>query len=127
MKLLVVGSRSIKDFDLSPYISPEVDTIITGGADGIDSLAEKYADLKRLSKYILRPCYKLYGRAAPLLRNEKMVDIADSVLVIWDGASKGTKHTIKYADKMKKPIRVIKFFNTDSVKQERGAVSLRIQ
>lgn len=120
MKLLVVGSRSIKDFDLSPYISPEVDTIITGGADGIDSLAEKYADLNRLSKYIIRPCYKLYGRAAPLLRNEKMVDIADSVLVIWDGASKGTKHTIKYADKMKKPIRVIKFFNTDSVKQEKA-------
>lgn len=32
MKLLVVGSRSIKDFDLSPYISAEVDTIISDGA-----------------------------------------------------------------------------------------------
>ena len=75
MKLLVVGSRSIKEFDLSPYISSEVDTIISGGADGIDGLAERYADSHRLSKYIIRPRYDLYGRAAPLQRNRKMVDI----------------------------------------------------
>ena len=44
MKLAVVGSRSIKCFDLSPYISDNVDTIISGGANGIDTLAEEYAD-----------------------------------------------------------------------------------
>ena len=49
MKLLIVGSRSITDFDLSPYISANVDTVISGGADGIDSLAEQYADSHRLS------------------------------------------------------------------------------
>lgn len=32
MKLLIVGSRSITDFDLSPYISSDVDTVISGGA-----------------------------------------------------------------------------------------------
>ena len=73
MKLLVAGSRSITNFDLSPYISKEVDVIISGGADGIDFLAEQYADLHRISKYIVRPHYNLYGRAAPLKRNEKMV------------------------------------------------------
>ena len=35
MKLLVVGSRSITDFDLSPYITEDVDTIISGGAGGV--------------------------------------------------------------------------------------------
>ena len=30
MKLLIVGSRSITDFDLSPYISADVDTVISG-------------------------------------------------------------------------------------------------
>ena len=50
MKLLVVGSRSITDFDLSPHIPPEVDTIISGGAGGVDTLAEEYADRHRLSK-----------------------------------------------------------------------------
>ena len=107
MKLLIVGSRGITGFDLSPYITPEVDTIISGGADGIDRLAEKYADLHRLSKYIILPRYDLYGRVAPLKRNEKMVDIADSVLVIWDGKSKGAKYTLKYAEKKNKPITLV--------------------
>lgn len=99
MKLLIVGSRSITDFDLSPYIPADIDTVISGGASGIDSLAEQYADLHRLSKYIVRPRYDLYGRAAPLRRNEQMVDIADAVLVIWDGRSEATQYNLKYTKK----------------------------
>ena len=107
MKLLIVGSRSITDFDLSPYIPADVDTVISGGACGIDRLAEAYADLHHLSKYILRPRYDLYGRAAPLKRNEQMVDMADSVLVIWDSHSKGTQYTLKYAKKKNKPLTLV--------------------
>ena len=107
MKLLIVGSRSITNFDLSPYISADVDTVISGGAGGIDSLAERYADTHRLSKYILRPRYSLYGRSAPLKRNEEMVDMADAVLVIWDGCSKGTQYTLKYTKKTNKPITLV--------------------
>ena len=109
MKLLIAGSRSIENFDLSPHIPKDADTIISGGASGIDSLAEKYADLHRISKYILRPRYNLYGRAAPLKRNEQMVDMADAVLVIWDGHSRGTQYTIKYAESVGKPINIIKY------------------
>lgn len=107
MKLLVVGSRSITDFDLSSFISDDVDTVISGGANGIDALAEEYADRHRLSKYIFRPRYDLYGRAAPIHRNEQMVDFCDAVLVIWDGHSKGTQHTVKYAKRVGKPITVV--------------------
>ena len=107
MKLLIVGSRSITNFDLLPYVSQQVDTIISGGANGVDSIAEKYADLHRLSKYIIRPRYDLYGRAAPIRRNEQMVDMADAVLVIWDGKSNGAKHTIGYAKKAGKDITVV--------------------
>lgn len=107
MKLLIVGSRGITDFDLSPYIPAGVDAVISGGANGVDSLAEQYADLHRISKLIIRPRYELYGRVAPLKRNEQMVDMADAVLVIWDGHSKGTQYTLKYAEKMNKPITLV--------------------
>lgn len=107
MKLLVAGSRNITDFDLSPYISNNVDTIICGGASGIDTLTERYADSHRISKCVIRPRYNIYGRVAPLKRNEQMVDLADSILIIWDGQSKGTQHTIEYSKKTKKPITII--------------------
>ncbi len=108
MKLLIVGSRSIHDFALSPYISAEVDAIISGGAGGVDRLAEQYADSHRLSKYIIRPHYDKFGRAAPLKRNEEMVDMADAVLIIWDGRSKGTQYTINYATKTNKPVTLVR-------------------
>ena len=108
MTLLIVGSRSITDFDLSPYVSGEVDTIISGGAGGVDSLAEEYADRHRLSKYIIRPRYDLYGRGAPLKRNEQMIELADAVLIIWDGCSKGTEYSLKYAQKKNKPVTLVR-------------------
>lgn len=83
--------------------------IILGGADGIDSLAERYADKHRISKLILRPQYNLYGKAAPLKRNEQMVELCDMALVIWDGSSRGTRYTMDYAQKKgKKVILIIK-------------------
>jgi len=107
MKLLIAGSRSITSVDLSPYVPAGVDTIISGGAAGVDTLAERLADARRISKIILRPRYDLYGRGAPLRRNREMVDMADGVLVIWDGVSRGTKYTVDYAKKMGKPVTVV--------------------
>ena len=107
MKLLIAGSRSITAFDLSSYIPADVDTIISGGASGVDRLAEEYADLHHLSKCVLRPRYDQYGRAAPLKRNEQMVEMADAVLIIWDGRSRGTLHTLKHTKKRNKPLTLI--------------------
>ena len=107
MKLLIVGSRSIANFDLAPYVSPDVTTIISGGASGIDHLAEAFADQHKLSKYIIRPQYHKFGRAAPLKRNEQMVDLADAVLVVWDGISKGTQYTISCSQKKNKPLTLV--------------------
>lgn len=108
MTLLIVGSRSITDFDLSPYVDESVDCIISGGAKGVDSLAETYANQHGLAKIIVLPQYDRYGRAAPLKRNEQMVELADEILVIWDGLSKGTAYTVQYAQKQGKHMTVIR-------------------
>ncbi len=113
MKLLIAGSRNIREYDLEKYIPKEVAMIITGGASGIDTLAEKFADRKRLSKMILRPQYHLYGKHAPLRRNQEMVELCDVALIIWDGNSRGTKFTIEYANKIWKKVILI----TESVKE----------
>lgn len=107
MKLLIAGSRSIKDFDLSPYIPENTELIISGGAGGVDTIAEQYADKMKISKLVLYPNYNRYKKGAPLKRNEQMVDICDSVLIVWDGISSGTKHTIDYARKTDKPVEIV--------------------
>lgn len=107
MKLLIAGSREITDIDLSQYVPDGVSLIISGGATGIDSLAEKYADEHRLSKLIIKPRYDLYGRAAPIKRNKQMAQICDRALIFWDGKSKGTKSTIDYLKKLGKYAEVV--------------------
>lgn len=107
MKLAIIGSRTITNVDLSKYVSDDVRTIISGGAKGVDEIAEKYADKKRLSKYIIRPQYIKYGKGGAIIRNREIVDFADEILVFWDGTSKGTKSTIDYANKIGKKIIVV--------------------
>ena len=104
MKLLIIGSRSIIDYDLSAHIPEGVELIISGGAKGIDTLAEQYADAHGIEKLIIRPQYDRFGRAAPIKRNEQMVDACDVVLAIWDGESRGTRYTLDYARKKGKEI-----------------------
>ena len=104
MKLLIVGSRTIMNFDLVGHVPEDTELIISGGAKGMDTVAERYADAHGIEKLIIRPEYEKYGRAAPIKRNEIMVDMADAVLAIWDGKSKGTERALKYAQKKNKQI-----------------------
>lgn len=107
MKLMIAGSRSIKEFDLKQYVPKEADVIITGGANGVDTIAEKFADDNKISKLVIRPDYSRYKRAAPLKRNEVMIDLSDKVLIIWDGKSKGSEYAIKYAQKRGKQLQIV--------------------
>ena len=108
MKLLICGSRKVEKFDLSPHVHEGTTMIISGGAKGIDAIAEEYAKNHNIPTTIVRPDYARYGRgAAPLKRNREMVDMADAVLAIWDSKSSGTKHTIEYAEKTNTPVTVI--------------------
>lgn len=108
MRILIVGSRSITDFDLSSFVPKEASLIISGGAAGVDTLAERFADANGISKLILRPNYAHFGRAAPLKRNEQMVDLADRVVVVWDGVSRGSAHTIRYAQRKGKCVQIVR-------------------
>lgn len=106
-KVLIAGSRKIDNIDISKYIPENVDLIISGGAKGIDTLAERYADEHRISKMIMRPDYEEYGKRAPIIRNREMVNMCDEVIAFWDGKSRGTKSTIDYAMKKGKELKVI--------------------
>ena len=106
MKVAVVGSRSILTTDISMYIS-DGDEIVSGGAVGVDSCAAEYAKKNGLKLTVFLPQYERYGRAAPIVRNKKIVDYADKIISFWDGKSKGTLSVIKYAEKTGKLCEII--------------------
>ena len=106
MKVAVVGSRTLRDVDLEQYIPQETTEIITGGAYGIDTLAECYANRRGIPVRIFRPNYDLFGKLAPLARNDQIVDAADMVVAVWDGVSTGTRYTIGRAQRLNKPVKI---------------------
>ncbi len=104
MKVAVVGSRHLFVDDFSAFLPENTTTIISGGAKGIDTCIKQYAEKHNIPLIELIPAYAQYGRAAPLIRNEAIVQSADHVLVFWDGKSKGTQHVITLCQKLLKPL-----------------------
>ena len=95
MKLAIIGSRSIQEINIEKYLPSGVTEIVSGGARGVDKEAKKFA-LEHNIKYTeFLPDYSKYNKAAPLKRNEEIANYSDIALIFWDGASKGTKFTIK--------------------------------
>lgn len=106
MKIAVVGSRNIAIEDFSDYI-PKCDEIITGGAKGVDSYIAEYANKNNIKLTVILPDYRRYGRAAPIIRNKKIVDCADEIFVFWDGMSRGTYSVIEFAKKAQKKCNIV--------------------
>jgi len=115
MKFAIVGSRTFNDYEL---LKDEVDKllkecniteIVTGGAKGADSLAERYAKENNLKLTIFHPEWNKYGKRAGYIRNDKIWQYADIGIAFWDGKSKGTQHSFKLAEKYGKKLKVIKF------------------
>jgi hypothetical protein len=97
MKIAVIGSRGISRIDCDRIGARHGDVIVSGGARGVDSLAAAWARRNGLAVVEHLPDYASYGKAAPHVRNRKIVADADRVVAFWDGKSRGTKSTIDKA------------------------------
>lgn len=114
--LLVVGSRSITDYEfikntLGEYCDSDT-VIVSGGAKGVDSFAERYADENNLQKVIMKADWDRYGKRAGYIRNAEMhkfiSDKEDKLCIaFWDGNSKGTAHNFILAKQYNNPIIIL--------------------
>lgn len=112
-KLIVAGSRSITDKELVyQLIDAEcswlrVIEIVSGGAPGVDRLAEQYAIDKGVSLTLCPAGWDKYGKAAGPIRNQEMGEYGDRLLCIWDGESRGSANMISVMQKLGKPYNVV--------------------
>ena len=128
MKLGITGSRSITQFDFLPYFLKRdpafrafcrehgmsrrrITTVVSGGARGVDTIAARAAEAASLQSTVLLPDREKYpGKLifrAYRERNRAIVDACDLLLAVWDGKSRGTKNTLAYARRVKKPAFLI--------------------
>lgn len=118
-KVIVAGSRNFNDYQLLKtkldyYLSRKVAAgesivIISGTANGADTLGELYATEKRYAIKRYPANWNKYGKRAGYIRNEEMAKDADAAIIFWDGISKGSAHMIDIAKSKKLSLKVVRY------------------
>lgn len=108
MKILIAGSRTITDINIllkaissSGYKITSSDEIVSGGARGVDTLAEIYAKKKNIPIKVFKPDWNKYGKSAGVIRNYEMAKYCDIGIVIHNG-SNGSLNMVKNLIKFNK-------------------------
>ena len=113
MRLLVCGSRHLTGFKLvSDHIlkhCPDYTVMIHGGARGADSLAGMVAYQAGKEVEIFRANWQAHGRAAGLIRNQRMLDEGkpDMVIAFLAPDSRGTRDMIARAERANIPTAIV--------------------
>jgi len=111
MKLAIVGSFNFCDYNLlkTSLQSYHFNYIISGGKEGADHLAEKYAWQNNKILYIFLPDWKKYGASATSINDQEIVNACNGVLAFWDGKSAETISVLNYCQELHKPYKIINF------------------
>lgn len=97
MRVAIIGSRNIPEeaADLAqPHLPLSTSEIVSGGAAGVDTGAKALAERLGIPFKEFLPDYDAFGKRAPLIRNDRIIEYADMVIALWDGRSKGTQYVI---------------------------------
>jgi predicted Rossmann fold nucleotide-binding protein DprA/Smf involved in DNA uptake len=116
MNVAIVGSRDFGNdngYTMRRMIVQFIDTlpagtvIVSGGARGVDRVAESWAKHRRLPTSIFPADWDTYGKSAGFRRNAYIIGVADIVVVFLDGVSRGTAHSIGLAKAQGKPLYIV--------------------
>jgi hypothetical protein len=106
MRTVIAGSRDIphdravelvRDAIQASGWAGEISMVIHGGCRGIDNAAHQACE----GLWPVKVCpanWAKHGKAAGPIRNREMAAMADALIAIWDGQSRGTKNMIDEAN-----------------------------
>lgn len=116
MKTIIAGSRFIDNYDLVKraiqFSGFRITKIISGCAQGVDSLGEKWAKENHIELVQYPALWDQYGKKAGHIRNDMMAQNAEALILIWDGESKGSANILKQAYKNK--LKVYQYLISES-------------
>ena len=100
-RVIIAGSRDIHNYALVEQAIKDsgfcIGTVISGGTKGVDRLGERYARTHGLPLEVYLADWNRYGISAGYRRNQQMAEVADCLIAIWNGVSRGTGHMINIA------------------------------
>jgi len=96
-KVAIVGSRELRSEKQIRTRMAGNTVVISGGARGVDFLAESIARELGLTTVIYPAEWDLYGMSAGYRRNRHIIAEANEIIAFWDGRSRGTASTIRIA------------------------------
>lgn len=117
IRLAIIGSRGFEDYD---YMLVELDKllvaedyniieIVSGGARGADTLAERLARANGFPVKVFPADWNRFGKSAGFIRNRDIVQRADVVCAFWDGVSNGTQHSFELCKEFNKKLYIFKY------------------
>lgn len=119
MKIAIIGSRTFLDYELlsntiKNYLSENnliIKSVVSGGAKGADTLAEKFALENTIEMIVFKPDWKRFGKRAGFIRNTLIIENSDIVFAFWEGKSSGTKDSIEKAKSLNKKVIITHYEN----------------
>jgi hypothetical protein len=115
MKLAIVGSRNYSNYQQFCQLIDEalakwllgvtnVEEVVSGGAQGADLMAERWARERKIPVKIFRPDWNKWGKAAGPMRNQLIIEYATHVVAFPSKDGRGTQDSISRAKKLKREL-----------------------
>jgi hypothetical protein len=118
MNLAIVGSRNFNDWELCKKTVldalkewnidvNDINNIVSGGARGADTLAERFAEEYGISMIVFKPDWNKHGRAAGILRNSDIIAKSTHVVAFPSKRGRGTQDSIRKAEGSNKKLKIV--------------------
>jgi hypothetical protein len=107
MKVVIAGSRTIRDYEavaraikLSGW---EITEVVSGTAKGVANYVEMWGEINSVPIKKFPADWDKYGKAAGPIRNAAMAEYADAAIVLIENKSTGATNMVAQMKKRNKP------------------------
>lgn len=131
MKLVIAGTRTFTGYPLlfntllGLHIHYKITEVVSGSATGADRLGEIWASHNKIKVTKFFPDWERQGKGAGPIRNAKMAEYGDMVIVFWNGVSRGTKSMIDCAIRHRKHCIVVNYISGKTIEYETKPITIK--
>jgi hypothetical protein len=112
MKVIIAGSRNVPGWEAEDHVARamrgrEVSEVVSGCCRGVDHAGLLWAEWRDVPVKRFPADWALLGKSAGPVRNRKMAEYADELVLIWDGKSRGSADMKRAMTALGKPVHEV--------------------